>query len=213
MAEPGSPLEVPTFATLGPEGTDHERVTHRYLNLQGLLAAEVELLLDPIADGPDWVLEGQNRFLILCDAHPKIHIVTERYPQEMVVIDSFIDATRHLSLIARRDIEEPKTLGLVEATRGYTDLSKWEGDGREVVDVQSKPVTSKMLLDGELDAGITYTQLAEEHPDLFHVVEPYGEVNTTWTVFGQAKHSPYRGELIGRRIPEVFTGQGESETS
>jgi hypothetical protein len=208
MAEINPTFEAPVFGTIGPEGTDHERVTRRYIDFQGLLSAEVQLMLDPIKDGPDWVLEASNRFLILCDAHPKIHMVNERYPQEMVVIDNFIDATKHLSLIYRKDAPELKTIGLVEATRGYIpDLAEREEKGDKIVDVQSKPVLSQMLLEGECDAGITHTSLVDEHPDLLRVEKSYGKVNTTWTVFGQAVRSPYHGELVGHKIPWVFTGE------
>lgn len=200
---------VPTFGTLGPEGTDHERVTKLFIGFQGL-SADVELMLDPIADGPEWILDGSNRFLVLCDAHPKIHIVTERYPQEVVPVASFLEATRDLSLIYRRDASEPPTIGLVEATRGYiTDLAEREEKGETIVDAQSKPVLSRMLLARECDAGITYTDLANQHPDILRIEERYGKVRTTWTVFGRAEHSTYRGELIGIKAPEIFTGPKE----
>ncbi len=196
---------APTFITLGPEGTDHERVTYRYLDFQGLLGvAQVELMDNAslIDEGPTRVLEDPNSFLVLCSAHLKVSNVTEEYPQEVVVVDEAIDATRDLSLLVRKDVDSPKTLGLVEATNGYTDLTAWE-----TVDVPCKPVLSEMLLAGEVDAGITYTGLADEHPDLFRVEENYGEVITTWLIFGAKERSDYRGELIGRRMPWIFTGE------
>jgi hypothetical protein len=37
------------------------------------------------------------------------------------------------------------------------------------------------------------------------VAERYGEVDTTWLVYGHRRR--YRGELIGHRIPWLFRGE------
>ncbi len=206
MSEASRVEMAPTFVTIGPQGTDHERATKRYIKLQGLEdIARIELEEDIIGEGPERVLGDENKFLVLCSAHPKVHIVTERYPQELVVIDEFIDATRDLSLIIREGVEVPETLALVEATQGYTDLEKWKEQGTEIIDAQSKPVIARMLVDGECEAGLTFTNVCYENPG-FRIEENYGEVRTTWVVFGDVSRSTFKGDVIGTVQPELFTG-------
>jgi hypothetical protein len=196
-------LTTPTFYTLGPGGTDHERATQAYIEFQGLGdIAELVLVDDPVGEGPERVRNEPNSFLVQCSAHREVHTVTERYPQEVIVVDDFIYATRNLSLLVRAGVIRPKTLGLVPATHGYTDLTKWEN----VVSERSKPVISERLLAGDIDAGITFTNLADEHPEQFHIAENYGAVRTTWLVYGHARRDRYAGEVIGHKIPWLFTG-------
>jgi hypothetical protein len=165
------------------------------------------LINDLVGEGTERVRDEPNSFLVQCSAHPKVHLVTERYPQEVVVGATFMYPTKHLSLIARREVRDPRTIALVEATHGYTDLSQWE----EIVGEQSKPAVSEGLLASKYDAGITFTQLAEENPDRFRIVEKYGKVSTTWVVYGRRRRDDGEqvghGTLVGDRIPWFFTGQ------
>ena len=50
---------------------------------------------------------------------------------------------------------------------------------------------------------MTLAEYAEQHPDALRVLERYGEVDTTWLVYGRRRR--YQGELIGHRIPWLFT--------
>ncbi|HEY5442323.1 MAG TPA: hypothetical protein VIJ68_02195 [Candidatus Saccharimonadales bacterium] len=199
---------APTFITLGPKGTDHERATNLYIDFQGLGEVAKLDLINDFMEGVERVRAEPNSFLVQCSAHPKVHSVTERYPQEVVVVDDFIQATRDLSLLVRKDVAEPKSLGLVPATQGYPDLTQW----KTIIDVQSKPVVSDRLLAGEFDAGLTFTELATDHPDLLRVAKNYGKVVTTWIVYGHKRHGRYAGKLIGEKIPWLFTGQPEPPT-
>ena len=86
-------------------------------------------------------------------------------------------------MIVRRDVQEPRSLGIVEATRGYLDVGRFE----TIVDEPSKPVVAAHLLEGRYDAGLTHTHHAEEHADELLLVERYGAVDTTWVVYGSRK--------------------------
>lgn len=66
--------------------------------------------------------EEPDTFPVQCSAHVQVHLVTERYHTEVFVIDTFIYPTKELSLLIRRDRAEPKSLGIVSATKGYLDL-------------------------------------------------------------------------------------------
>jgi hypothetical protein len=188
---------APLFITLGPSGTCHENALLRYLEFQGLADARVELVGD-LMDGLERVRWEPNAFLVQCSAHPEVHVVTERYRQEVFVVDTFLYPAKEMALLVRADVEEPKSLGIVPAALGYPDLTLWES----VVQESANPVVARNLLAGDYDAGVTLVEYADLHPDAVRVLERYGEVDTTWVVYGRRRR--YRGELIGHRIPWLF---------
>jgi hypothetical protein len=194
----------PTFITLGPSGTCHENALRHYLEFQGIDSAEIVLVEDLLA-AIEQVRGSEDTFLVQCSAHVQVHLVTERYHREVFVIDTFLYPTKELALLVRTDVEDPASLGIVSATRGYLDLTRF----REIVDEPSKPVVARNLLAGAYDAGLTHLHHAEEHPDLLRVEEVYGAVDTTWVVYGG--HKRFRGEVIGQRNPWLFTGDPEPE--
>ena len=51
------------------------------------------------------VRERPNTFLVQCSAHVQVHLVTERYHEEVFVIDTFIYPTKELGLLVRTDVE------------------------------------------------------------------------------------------------------------
>jgi hypothetical protein len=187
----------PTFITLGPAGTCHENALLHYLEFQGITSFETILVPD-LLEAIGTVRETPNTFLVQCSAHVQVHLVTERYHEEVFVIDTFIYPTKELGLLVRTDVDEPRSLGIVSATRGYLDLTPWE----TVIDEPSKPVVAEHLLAGRYDAGLTHVHHAAERPDALRLVEYYGAVDTTWVVYGRRKR--FRGEVIGQRMPALF---------
>ncbi|MGN6663618.1 MAG: hypothetical protein ACTHK6_05360 [Solirubrobacterales bacterium] len=190
----GEPLKL---VTLGPAGTCHERAVRRYMEFQGIEDFEIEFIGD-FLDGLERIRGRENAFLIQCSAHPKVHEVTERYWREVFVVDTFIFPTKHLVVLTRREVEHPRSLGIVPATKGYVDLSQWE----EIVDVVSKPVVGEELLAGRYDSGLTHMEHFEEHRDELRLDLDIGEIDTTWVVYGTKKR--FQGEVIGIPSPEVF---------
>jgi hypothetical protein len=188
----------PTFITLGPEGTCHENALLHYLEFQGIEDFDL-VLVEDLLGAIGRVREQPNTFLVQCSAHVQVHLVTERYHEEVFVIDTFIYPTKELGLVVRTDVEEPKSLGIVSATRGYLDLSPWE----TVIDQPSKPVVARNLLDGRFDAGLTHVHHAHEHPDVLRLVEYYGAVDTTWVVYGPRKR--FAGKVIAQHVPWLFS--------
>jgi hypothetical protein len=195
-------MSRPTFITLGPSGTCHEAALRRYLEFQGLADVSI-VLVEDLLGAIDLVREREDTFLVQCSAHLQVHLVTERYFREVFVADTFIYPTKELALLIRTDAERPSSLGIVSATRGYTDLTRW----RTIIDEPSKPVVARHLLAGDYDAGLTHLHYASEHPDVLRVEEVYGAVDTTWVVYGRRKR--FHGAVIGQRIPWMFTGQPE----
>jgi hypothetical protein len=191
--------ETVTLVTLGPTGTCHERAAIEYMAFQGVEDFEIELIGD-FFDGLERIRGKDNAFLIQCSAHPKVHEVTERYWAEVFVVDTFIYPTKALAVLSRREVERPRTLGLVPATSGYIDPSDWE----EIVDVQSKPIVAAELLAGRYEAGLTHLEHLAAHPRELRLVEEIGEIDTTWVVYGTEKR--FAGEVIGIPSAELFRG-------
>ena len=186
-----------TLVTLGPTGTCHERAAIEYMGFQGIEDFEIELIGD-FLDGLERIRGKDDAFLIQCSAHPKVHEITERYWAEVFVVDTFIYPTKALAVLSRREVERPRTLGLVPATSGYVDVAEWD----EVIDVQSKPIVAAELLSGRYEAGLTHLEHLAAHPDDLRLVEEIGEIDTTWVVYGTTKR--FRGEVIGIHSPELF---------
>jgi hypothetical protein len=194
---PASSFRGPTLVTLGPEGTCHERAVREYMKFQSVDDYELDYISD-FLDGLERIRGRDDAFLIQCSAHPKVHEVTERYWKEVFVVDTFIYPTKHLVLLSRRDVEKPRSLGIVPATKGYIDLSPWE----EVIDVVSKPVVGEGLLRGDYDAGLTHMEHFEEHSDELRLDLDIGEIDTTWVVYGTKKR--FEGDVIGIPSGELF---------
>jgi hypothetical protein len=187
----------PTVITLGPTGTCHERATVEYMRFQGVDDFEVDFIAD-FFDGLERIRGRDDAFLIQCSAHPLVHKITERHWSEVFVVDTFIYPTKSLAVLSRREVERPRTLGLVPATAGYIDAADWE----EIVDVQSKPIVAEELLAGRYDAGLTHLEHAVLHPDELRVDLEIGEIDTTWVVYGTRKR--FAGEVIGIPSPDLF---------
>jgi hypothetical protein len=45
----------------------------------------------------------------------------------------------------------------------------------------------------------------DQYPTELRVFERYGEVDTTWLVYGRRRR--YRGEMIGHRVPWLFSDE------
>lgn len=187
----------PTFITLGPSGTCHENALRHYLDFQGIDDFDL-VLSEDLLSAIDIVRDRPDTYLMQCSAHVQVHLVTERYYQEVFVMDTFIYPTKELSLLVRTDRSDPSSLGIVSATRGYPDLSRWE----TTIDEPSKPVVARKLLAGEYDAGLTHLHYADEHPDVLRVMEVYGAVDTTWLIYGRRKR--FEGKVIGQRAPWLY---------
>lgn len=196
MAASGDRRKI-TFVTLGPAGTCHERAVAEYARFQGIEDYEFDLITDFFV-GLEKVRGRDDAFLVQCSAHPKVHEITEKYWTEVFVVDTFIYPTKHLVVLTRREVEKPRSLGIVPATKGYVDLSQWE----EVIDVASKPIVGEELLEGRYDSGLTHIEHLEEHRDELRLDLDIGEIDTTWVVYGINKR--FQGEVIGIPSAELY---------
>ena len=197
-------VAIPTFITLGPSGTCHENALLRYLEFQGL-DAQVDLVVG-FDEGLERVRKEPNSFLVQCSAHPDVHVITERYRQEVFVVDTFLYPAKEMALLVRANVSDPSSLGVVPAALGYPDLTRWE----TVVQESANPIVARELLAGKYDAGVTLAEYLDQYPDELRVFERYGEVDTTWLVYGRRRR--YEGELIGHRVPWLFDDESDEST-
>jgi hypothetical protein len=185
------------FATLGPTGTCHEKATQSYIEFQEVANAKVELFND-LLDALDLLHDGKIDFIVQNSAHPKVYELTEKYFREVFVIDSFLCPTRAMGVLTRRDVEHPRSLGLMPATRAYVNTERWETFIHET----SKPVVGHNLLAGKYDSGIAPLQFAEENPDVLVVDEVIGSVQTAWLVYGRQRNR--QQGVIGIKNSQLF---------
>ena len=199
MATPDQIAVPPTFITLGPEGTDHENATLAYLRWQGLLEiAEISLVTDLVEDGLPRLRTEPNSMLVQCSAHEQVNVINMN-PGEVFMVDTFMHPTMELAVVARRDVEVPRTMGLMRATRAYLeDPEAWE-----LVHEPSKPIVTEGLLEGRYDAGVTFAHDARKHSDVLRVAQSFGEVPTAWVVFAN-RPRPEASGLIGRTVGDFY---------
>jgi hypothetical protein len=185
------------FVTLGPDGTNHDLVTRRYLTFHGLHSASVALAFDFDA-ALALMAAGEADHMIQCAVHPALgRIVAEAHFRHGIsIIDTFISPSHPLAIIARQDVSVPSTLALHAATRDYVDLSEWP----ELIDAPATAEVATGLLEGRYEAGICALSLAREHPERFRVLQDLGTVDDAWVVFGGERTSD-GGLLAWRESP------------
>ena len=185
------------FATLGPSGTCHELATKAYIEFQEVPNAKVELF-DDLSQALELLHDGKVDLIIQNSAHPKVYELTEKYFREVFVIDSFLCPTNAMGVLSRRDVEHPRSLGLMPATQAYVNTERWD----TLVYETAKPLVGQNLLAGKYDSGIAALRFAEENPDILVVDEVIGSVQTAWLVYGRQQNR--QQGVIGIKNPKLF---------
>lgn len=184
------------FVTLGPSISCHENALIHYLRYHEISNASI-FLIDDFLWGLEMVKQGEADYLLQCSAHPDVHLVTEKYPREVFVTDTFIYPTREMAILEKASVTEPQTLGLPKATEGYLCDITYPNYVYET----TKTVVGKNLLAGKYDAGLTYYEFHKEHPGHFRVRKHIGHVLTTWLLYG--KKNIFTGSVLGA-LPKGF---------
>jgi len=179
------------FATLGPGGTNHELITKRYLQSQGIRSHEIKFVLT-FKDAITLLLADEVDYIMQCAVHPETPQTLGENFRTVFAIDCFISDSQELAVLTRRAIDRPESIGvLLPANEKYTDLSRWP----KVVSFPSLPLINDALLAGEIDSGLVYRSYADKHPDTLRVDEVIGSPDDVWIVYG--KRRAFQGKLIG----------------
>jgi len=182
--------------TLGPARSCHHHATLKYLEFQGIEVHDI-ILVDDLVSAAGEAADRGDSYVLQRSAHLNVHLVTEKFRDRLQVVDTFILPTQSIALVKRKDVKEPRTLGLPEPTVGYIDPKAWNKLNFET----TKPVVEKKLLEGVYDAGVAYSRSALEHPDKLEIVQEIGEVVTTWLLYGPRPR--YSGTIIASPYPEL----------
>jgi hypothetical protein len=193
------------FATLGPEGTNHERVTESYIRFHGIQNASVKLLPD-FQGAKAGLLGGKYDFIVQCAVHPSTPETMGSNFHDMFAADCFISRSKELAVLTRKAVNHPRSIGLLApATESYIDCSRWE---RRVYG-QSLPLIFQGLLRGEYDSALVYLEYADQYPDVVQVDQVIGSPDDVWIVYAREQTSG--GRLLAWKespITKLFNEKG-----
>jgi hypothetical protein len=188
-----------TFATLGPAGTNHEFATRRYIGLHEIDDARIELVSD-FKSAADGLLRGSYDFVVQCAVHPDTPRTLGANFRTMFAVDCFISCSRELAVLTLKEIEQPKSIGLLApATESYVNLDKWE----RRIGGASLPLIFEDLLAGKIDSALVYLDYARMHPDRVRVDEVVGSPDDVWIVYALERTS--HGEIQAWKDSPVNT--------
>jgi len=182
------------FATLGPEGSNHEINVRRYLAFRGLSHARVDCLPD-FDLAFEHLLDGRADFVVQACLHPQVGACIGRHHPRCRLVDCFLGPTAPMGVLTHAQQEAPRTLGLMPSTRVYFDASRWPTQ----VELSSGPEVARLLLAGDIDSGFTDLSLADRHPGLFRIELDVGAVDMAWLVYGR------EGVCEGRLVASAET--------
>lgn len=197
------------LATLGPSGTNHELVARRYLAKIGVTRFEIVLVGD-FADAADRLKAGAVDAVLQCAVHPATPATLGENFRSFHAVDCFIADSQPLAILTRKDVAEPRSIGLLSPSNdGYADLSRWEARRN----VASLPHVFDLLLAGEIDSGLTYARYAEERPDVLRIDELLGSPDDVWIVYCRERVAEPGGILGSEDAPGGALLRALSESS
>ncbi|MEM9603544.1 MAG: hypothetical protein AAGA11_11820, partial [Pseudomonadota bacterium] len=146
------------YATLGPEGTNHDTVLRAWLSAADT-AAKIALH-DDLTDALAACAGGTADHVFLCAAHPAAsRLVSEaQYKHGILLSHCFIAESQPLALLCRSDTVTLDTVALHPATRHYTDLAAFDS----VFEVNSTVEAYRGMLDGRWPCALTAARFSGE---------------------------------------------------
>ncbi|WP_100164562.1 hypothetical protein [Pseudooceanicola lipolyticus] len=169
-----------TFATLGPEGSNHHLVLQAYLEREEIAATPL------LCDDFGAVLQACTRdaadHIFICAAHGRCGEVVgaAQYKLGLKITDVFVAESQPLAILHRK--ERPRSIALHPATREYASLSAYE----EVIEVSSTVAAAEGLRAGAWDAALTATRFAGDGLTIARHIPPPRDA---WLVLGGVDRS------------------------
>ncbi|MEO1143723.1 MAG: hypothetical protein AAFW66_15510 [Pseudomonadota bacterium] len=142
-------MAKPTFATLGPEGSNHDLILQDYIDREKMPADR--LLFEDFNNVLKACETGAANHVLICAVHNSCSKVVARaqYQLDMKITDVFVSESQLLAVLHRT--ANPRSLALHTATREYTNISSYEN----VIEVSSTVEAAEGLRAGKWDAALT----------------------------------------------------------
>lgn len=177
-----SKANMPTFATIGPEGSDHHFVLQRYLASHGITEASRLVVFDDFHCGARDVVDGGADYLLQCAVHPAAAEIASTYRPHLVVVDAFISPSRPMALVRAREGGVGRGRVAVQpASQNDADLSCWS----EVIYEPSVAAVQNGLRARRYEAGIVFMSFALANCDEWQVLASIGTACEAWIVYGR----------------------------
>ena len=167
------------IATLGPEGSNHALIARRYLERHGSTEDAV-LLYEAFHEAFEALMAGEVERVLQCTAHFSHADCVGRYMHRAYPVDTLIAGSRPLALLARAEVDRPRSVGRQPATRFYTDLDGFT----EQCDTPTIVAAAEGLLAGRFDAAICALEVLGQHPESLRLVKDLGPALDVWVLYG-----------------------------
>lgn len=125
--------------------------------------------------------------------HPEASAVIGKYYNEAFIMDSFIATSHPLAIVTRRDCQPPQSIAVLHpSTTDYADLSRWSE--KKLCTSKSLLAIANDLINGVVDSGLIYREVAERHSDILQIDQDLGSPDDCWLILGRKRVS--NGNLI-----------------
>jgi len=191
------------FCTLGPEGTCHDNALKNFIRYQNVEDFKIVYTSDFFKSAEE-LAQGKIDFIVQNSAHPQVAELCPIYRGKVFMVDTFVFPTKSMGILCNKNKKHKMELGLMPATTGYVDKSKWSKLEFEV----SNPIVAKGLLEGKYGYGVTFIEYIELYPDVLELVEDFGgPLDSVWIVYGQRRKCT--GEVMGLYQPQYYSLEQE----
>lgn len=179
-----------TFATLGPEGGDHEFALRQYLAAHGVEAAASVSLFDDFHAVSRAMAEAQVDYMLQCALHPLAAEFIRSHPSPMHAVDAFIAPGRPLALVRAHDATANDNRVAVPNDVRRQLASRWT----EVAPELNALAVQEGLMAGRYAAGVVRMSFALAHAARWRMLESIDSASTAWIMYGRIRVD--RGEPV-----------------
>lgn len=179
-----------TFATLGPEDSDHEFALRQYLAAHGVDPAASVSLFEDFYAGARAMAELRVDYMLQGAFHPSAAEFFENHPSPMYVVDAFVAPGRPLALVQARDAPANDNRVAVPGDVRCQIGARWN----DIVPEPTVLTVQEGLMAERYAGGVVRMSFALAHASRWRLLEPIGPSCTAWIVYGRVRVD--RGEAV-----------------
>jgi len=160
-------LATVKIGTLGPEGTNHELNTKRYIFFHQLKNAEI-IYYDELLSAAADLEAGEIDKVIILPANSQYKpIITEYFDTGRIFRDEcFIGPNHGMGLLKRRGWSEKDSIAFYPSTKGFFDSENYA----TLMTVRSNTDAGFQLMAGVTNWAYTFTSFAQRYPSQVEIV-------------------------------------------